>query len=351
MSLETVVCLVPLLLMLALLGIVYSSRSSPFTSLMTPSASNRSVPFAPPPLANFYNDSYSTYSCVRPNGSKFPHPGSAPKFMIIGSHKSGSTAMYSYLMLHGHVRPALCKEVKFFDHEQEFTKGRAYYLSNFPNLTSTPHVITGDGSPTYIYHPLVPGRVRNMLGESQAKLRFLAGFRHPSLRFFSHWVGQYFRRETNLTCRAYWDVSLSELHKCLQLRNNTLAECEIELFEHNPVVRGMYASQVERWLEVFPPHQFLLYSSEFLFANVEQTMQHVAKFLGVRPYNAIELESFHGAYLGTNHLGDTHTYPFANECDSELKSRVDQFYQPHNARLVQLLLQKFPHNSNLWLSW
>lgn len=300
-------------------------------------------------LRNEYNDTFTTYVCLRKYLGKYQEPGTTPRFMVIGTHKSGTTAMYSYLAKHGHVRPALCKEIKFFDREEEFQRGRQYYLSNFPNLTSEPHFITGEGSASYIYHPQVARRIYDMFPEQLQNFRFIAGFRNPTERFFSDWIGLVHRNATNSTCAQYWLESLQEFNQCLS--NHLPQACEFKLSATNSIARGIYAFQLDRWLKLYSPTQFLLFESQYMFTHTLELMQHVVRFLGLREYSDSELDSFAEASIGTNHLGDAEKFPHNNNCSKELQVTIDKFYHKYNLQLRKLLKGRFAGQSTLayWL--
>jgi hypothetical protein len=114
------------------------------------------------------------------------------------------------------------------------------------------------------------------------------------------------------------------------------AQCMADLHEDG-VVRSIYLHQLERWLEVAPAAQVLVIQAELLFKHTTDTMQRVARFLGVRPYTAAEVESFHDAVEGSHHLGEAK----ASTCLA-LKRRMDDFFKPYNARLAVLLRDRFP---------
>ncbi|KAH9261487.1 hypothetical protein BASA81_000143 [Batrachochytrium salamandrivorans] len=290
-------------------------------------------------IPNFYGDYTSTYNC----GNKYSQPGSHPRFMVLGVHKGGSTALYNYLTRHGHIRPAVCKEIHFFDVDEEYQKGRPYYLKHFIDVSEhNGKVITGEGSPNYIRHPKVPHRLFTMLPDTTtSKMRFLVSLREPSTRFESHWVGAKGQGKFRYGCERTWNASLLELQTCYAKRSQ--ADCELDLFE-NPIVRGIYVSQLERWLAYFPPEQFLILQAEHMFRDRNRTMQRAAKFLHMRAYNDLELASLSLASEGSSHMST----PMVLRCSPELKIRMDQFYETHNARLKALLQAKFPQDLEVW---
>jgi hypothetical protein len=289
-------------------------------------------------VPNFYNDQFDTYDCHLRHNSL----GSHPKFMVIGVHKGGSTALYNYLSKHGRIRPAVCKEIHFFDVDAEFARGKAYYLRHFPDVSMwKSKVITGEGTPDYIRLPRVPPRVKSLFPD----VKLILTLREPGTRFMSHWVGKKQQHKTylaSMSCEEAWNNSMSVWHACMTAHN--LDFCEKELHE-DPVVRGIYAPQIDHWLRFFPPNQLLIIQAESMFHDRNATMQKSVKFLEIRPYNREELDSLYTAYTGSSH----HEAPLMKECE-HLQPRMDEFYSQFNLRLKTLLKSTFPHVLDDWVA-
>lgn len=158
-------------------------------------------------LANFYNDPFDTYAC-----RKYFHAtkGSLPDFLIAGAHKAGSTALYGYLVQHGHVRPSSCKETRFFTLDILWKRGIKYYRRHFYDTSETPWVLTGEGTPSYIRHPIAPVRIAHTL----PRVKVITTLRNPVERFVSHYVGFVERNLTTHTCKTFWRSSIEELDSC-----------------------------------------------------------------------------------------------------------------------------------------
>src|SRR5690349_18634828 len=76
-----------------------------------------------------------------------------PNYIILGAQKAGTTTIYDNLIKHPAVRPCDIKEVHFFD--KNWQKGENWYRGHIPLKLQTSE-ITGEGSPYYLFHPLVP---------------------------------------------------------------------------------------------------------------------------------------------------------------------------------------------------
>lgn len=289
-------------------------------------------------LPNFYRDRYSTYDCHE----RYSAAGSHPKFMVLGVHKGGSTAMYNYLIKHGRIRPAVCKEIHFFDDEERFRRGRGFYLRHFPDVSKYQgHVITGEGSPAYIRFPLVVTRVKSMFPD----VKFILTLREPSTRFESHWVGAKDNHNGpmgRMSCEEAWNASLARLEGCYANEEDEEV-CDRRMHE-NAIVRGIYTFQIHQWMKAFPPEQFFIVQAEAVFKDPPRMMQKVAKFLNIRPYTDEELESLHNAKEGSQHMSEA----IAQRCEP-IKTRMDEFYAAHNRELKNLLSKYFPETLEDWV--
>ena len=92
-----------------------------------------------------------------------------PDFLILGAQKAGTTSLHRYLEQHHAVLPPSTKEVHYFD--VQWWRGEKWYRSNFPTarhrrarrLPDGRPAISGESSPYYLAHPLVPARVKQTI--------------------------------------------------------------------------------------------------------------------------------------------------------------------------------------------
>lgn len=88
-----------------------------------------------------------------------------PDFIIIGVARCGTTSLYNYLVKHPYIFPALRKEINFFS--INFNRGLGWYRTFFPSRiykffikwVYKRHLITGEATPFYIFHPLALKRI------------------------------------------------------------------------------------------------------------------------------------------------------------------------------------------------
>jgi hypothetical protein len=248
-----------------------------------------------------------------------------PNYIIIGAQRCGTTSLHNYLVEHPHIIPAVQKEVHFFD--MKFHKGTLWYRAHFPawlhkyyvKFSRQQALITGEGSPYYIFHPLVPGRIAKTL--PQVKLIVL--LRNPVDRAYSHyWLAVRRRKET---------CSFEEALKCEPERLQGERE-KIINFEtyhshayqlHSYLARGIYVDQLKVWRALFPSEQMLILCSEEFYADPPASMNRVFAFLGLPAWTLKDYNPYQA--------GD---YPQMNPI---IRKQLVDYFRPHNERLFNYL--------------
>ena len=182
--------------------------------------------------------------------------GALPNLIVIGGLKCGTTSLHHYLNLHPEIGMSRPKELNFFVEELNWELGADWYRGHFPADVA----VRGETSPHYTNRPRFQGvaeRMKEVLGED---LRLIYMVRHPIDRLLSHYLhnvgGGYESRE--------------------------LAEAVADPASAY-VQRGMYASQLEPYVETFGLNRILVVSREELGAERDATVQTVFGFCGVEP--------------------------------------------------------------------
>ncbi|MEB3341853.1 tetratricopeptide repeat protein [Okeania sp.] len=248
------------------------------------------------------------------NFNNLPHPN----FIIIGSQKSGTTSLASYISQHPQVLPAIKKETHFWS--REFYRGIDWYLAHFPPIPKSQNFITGEASPSYLVTDEVPKRIYNLL----PNIKLLVILRNPVDRAFSqynHWQ------------RLSWE------DRCFEVAINQ----ELEILKTTPkqpqgnrkylqmsgnyIGRGVYVEFIKKWMAVFPREQFLILRGEDLFEMPDNTMEQVFNFLGLPEHKLAKYKKLNsGSYAPISDL---------------LRQRLSEYFQPHNQRLEEYLGMKF----------
>ena len=177
-----------------------------------------------------------------------------PDFLIIGAQKAGTTALYAYLREHPAIAGPPWKEVSFFD--RHYRRGAAWYRGNFPNR---------------LYLRRVHERERRATGRRRGE---------PELRLPSTRAGARGRaragrppdrsrqepdrpRALALPPRGRARPRAALVRGCARGRGRpewraSSSGCATRRYfshawwNYTYVSRGLYAEQLERWLELLP---------------------------------------------------------------------------------------------------
>jgi hypothetical protein len=231
-------------------------------------------------------------------------PGRLPDFVVIGAPKCGTTFLYHLLTKHPHVDPSAFKELHFFD--LLFEEGVEWYRQCFlpPRQRDGRETITGDGTPSYLFHPHVAERMAGVIPDA----KLIALLRNPVDRTYS----------------AYH-------HRA---RNRDQLRTFEETVEHNLdgpnqgfLSQSIYVEHLLRWSRFFSREQMLLLKSEDFFQDPRQTLKPVLDFLDLPDWEpeASELRD------KVNKGG------YENRMDPAIRRRLEEYYEPHNQRLYEFL--------------
>jgi hypothetical protein len=246
-----------------------------------------------------------------------------PDYIIIGGQKCGTTSLDAYLRHHPNVREGLYKEVHFFD--LHFDKGLNWYRAHFPTRASmarvaeqlSSRVVTGESTPSYLFHPLVPGRMR----ETVPSVRVIAILRDPVDRAHSHWQQIADWNEEKL---PFEEATAAEAER-LPEHPESLTDLRKldDYLRFSYLARGRYAEQLPRWFEAFPREQLLILSFDDLRTATDAVCRQVTDFLGLPEFR---MQVF----------PKTASRPRAKMAP-ETRERLREYFRPHNQRLYELL--------------
>jgi len=247
-----------------------------------------------------------------------------PDFIIIGAQKCGTTSLYHNLTKHPNVAPCFVKEVHYFD--VHFEKGRAWYQSHFPSRpykyakqAANQPIVTGESSPYYLFHPLVPQRVSELLPH----VKLIAMLRNPIERAYSHYHHEVRKGFETL---SFQEAIEKEHERLLGEHEKLLANDGYSSFNHRHfsyLARGIYVDQLANWMKWFPKDQLLIEKAEDFYRDSRSAMQRIAGFLELKGQGPIE----HSKY-------NSFSYP---PMDAAMRSYLIDFFKPHNQRLSVLL--------------
>lgn len=190
---------------------------------------------------------------------------------MIGAARCGTTTLHR--LLHEHPQIFVPEEKRpephFFLKIQEYRKGFEYYCKRYFK-DATHHKAIGEISTSYLFQPWVPGRIAKHL----PNISLVCLLRNPIERAYS----------------GYWHTVKSGLEKltfdeAVFHEDIRIRETPEELRETCPfayIGRGMYYSQIQRYLGYFRREQFLFVLFEDFVSNPQKSFSEICRFLNVR---------------------------------------------------------------------
>lgn len=246
-----------------------------------------------------------------------------PDFLIIGAQKAGTTSLYHYLIQHPHIDTAVTKEVHYFD--MNYDKGKQWYIDQFPSLTVSYSHLTGEASPYYIFHPLAPSRIYEMM--PRAKIIIL--LRNPIDRAFSHYHHNVRKRREPLNFEDAINQEEARLAGELESLKREPNYKSVNYQHYSYLNRGIYVDQLQQWYELFPRDQILVINYEHFFGNLPRSMNDVTDFLGVYQFECQYEPHNQGTYDSMN---------------PRTRDQLREYFYPHNQRLNKFLGQTYEWN-------
>jgi hypothetical protein len=244
-----------------------------------------------------------------------------PDFLIIGTQKGGTTSLHAYLAEHRRVSPPSTKEVHFFDHS--YGRGVDWYRAHFARTSTAPGNLNGESTPYYLFHPLVPARVADVLPEC----RLIVILRDPIDRAFSHHNHE---RALGFEDLPFEQAIEREPARLEGEQERILDDPGYRSFahqHHSYLSRGRYAEQLERWLEHIDRRRLLVLGAEDLFTEPAAVIGQAQDFLGLARETPADLSAKNARSYA----------PIADDVRADLRQR----FAPHNRRLYELVGRDF----------
>lgn len=245
-----------------------------------------------------------------------------PDFLIIGAQKCGTTSLFYYLSQHPDIKMPEIKEIHFFD--LQYHKGIEWYYSKFPKKPILKTTLTGEASPYYLFHPLVPERVFLHL----PKTKIIVLLRNPVDRAYSHYNHQL--KIGNEPIKSFEEaISFEETRisgEIEKIKAGIINE-SLSLRHYSYLRRGLYSEQVNNWLHYFSMKQMLFIKSEDLFESPKLALGKVYDFLKIKRKVSQNLTP-----------QNTNEYP---EISYSTKIVLSKFYEEESLKLKALLGDHF----------
>ena len=316
------------------------------------------------------------------------HEGSrpSPSFVVIGAQKSGTTSLYEYLMAHPLCTKGIQRETHYFDWrwggrtdeekqalglEEGDTEGHAeqyarYYSSK---LKQYPSILTGESTPSYLFHyDLVIPRLQRLCPWGPY---IFAIFRNPVERAYSQYrmitstegtpEQLKARGASEYGSKSFGEVVEEEIaeletmgvhkegYRSLDFSRDIVSSRPMGHGGHSIVARGLYAFQLEPWLQAYPSSastsastggeskskvKMSIYSIGDLSASqVQATMNQAYSAVGLPPHELPAEDSV-----------PRNTRQMKRDMEPEVRARLEAFYAPFNERLFSLVGRRLDEN-------
>ncbi len=196
-------------------------------------------------------------------------------FVIAGTQKAGTTALYEYLKDHDHICMANQKEVHYFDNDNYFERAPDnydLYHSYFSPFKF--HKVLGEATPIYMYWHDAPKRIWQYNND----MKVIVILRNPIERAYSHWNMERIRGNESL---SFWDAIRFERERC---REALPSQHRI----YSYIDRGFYLEQLRRLWLYFSKEQVIVFRSEDLLIDPLSVLNKIFKFLAIEPLAAID---------------------------------------------------------------
>jgi hypothetical protein len=202
-----------------------------------------------------------------------------PTFFIVGAPKAGTTSLYSYLRETPGVFMSAIKEPHFFAPETatrwQITRieDEEEYLALFRQSTES---VRGEASAAYLRASETPRLIQRAVPEAQ----IVICLREPAERAFSHYLMRWRAGDLMRSLEDYLASTNSD-----------------EVFQNAVIEAGLYAAQVERYMEVFGKDRVKVLFFEDLVRDPGGVLKDLLGFLGVSADPPRNLGTIHNEYF------------------------------------------------------
>jgi hypothetical protein len=107
-----------------------------------------------------------------------------------------------------------------------------------------------------------------------------------------------------------------------------------QFLRYSYTTRGMYAEQLERWLQFYPSDRVRVVHSQDLFSDTAAVFQWLLDFLELPAWQPLTFENF-------SYTGDANDNGRVRILDRVVVDRLKEQFAPHNERLYDLIEQDF----------
>ncbi len=299
-----------------------------------------------------------------------------PEFMLVGAMKCGSTSFARYLSAHPQLKLTGPKEPHYWSWHRFPARYPNFFVNESPVFgPASGQFVSGEFSTSSLIHPLVPRRVKANLPD----LKIFVLLRNPADRAYSHFMmskmaglekecsfEEIVRREMDEVAellaaheRGFLSSDADSKYWCSKEDDRVVNVVKHErgwplrkirddldlrdFYLKSYVFRSVYHDQLHRWLRLFPRQQLMIIQSERFFGDEAGTMNAVANFLGLEPFDFLTADRLQRSWdAGANNaLKLPQEYPAMDDASREA---LTDFFEPYNRRLYSLIGEDFGWN-------
>ena len=242
-----------------------------------------------------------------------------PTFLIAGAPRSGTTWLYHLLDRHPDVfmaKPAR-PEPKFFLVDELYERGFQHYVETWFDGASA-YTAAGEKSTNYLESPSAADRIHRHVPD----VRLVFILREPTQRAYSNWAWSRMNRMESLDFAA----ALAEEDE----RERTVPAHLRYARPHAYFSRGLYASLLRPYFELFRREQILCLKFDDIILKPGELACRLHRFIGVtpRPDDTLGLD-----VINPSEAGDA--------MSDDMRARLRRRYAPATRELVSLLGPEF----------
>ncbi len=252
-----------------------------------------------------------------------------PDFFIIGVQKGGTNSLYHYLTRHPQIIPAQRKEIYFFNNENNFEKGLAWYRKHFAlnsrrkkqEKKNNCRAFTLDATTNYFENTEAAIRLKKTFPDAKAILLL----RNPVERAWSHYKMSVQYGFEKLGFEEALAVEDERLKNASQYKGaNPKHDYVFQRLAYR--TKGIYMNYLPAWQEKFGKDLLVLRSEDF-FSDEAIVYGNVLQFLGLKDFRPPAFETVNA---GTN-----------EQMKAETRKMLQEFYEPHNGELKKFTGRDF----------
>ncbi len=245
-------------------------------------------------------------------------PHMAPRLLIIGAQKAGTTALFSMLAKHPKAAPPKEKELDFFNDDAAYAKGIGHYRSLFPPIPakSSGH-FTFEASPSYLYHA---ERCAPRIAKDLPGVLCVAILRDPVKRAYSAWnMRRDFIHHPNrkhlFDPRSFNQAVEDEMA-------GRISDASLQYLK-----RGLYSDQLLEYRKHIPLPQIKVFSYNTYRTNPHHVITEICNSLNIAP-----LPKEHPAFKIC-----AHSRPYTAPIEHSLAKDLYQYYAAEGIKLQKML--------------